>query len=119
LYRQQNWPEAIHHYGEAARLRPRHPDTHLNLGYACYHLGKSAEAMAAWRVAVAQSPQDALPHLSLAIGFLARENRPQARHHLARALELDPNWKDRVAIDVRWTPLMVTEINALAEEDRP
>ena len=116
LFRQREWSGAIHHYGEAARLRPQHPDTYLGLGYACYRAGRVDEAVAAWRATVRQSPSDALPHLSLAVGLHALGQKVEALHHLAWAQELDPRWEQRIAIDIRWTQDMVRKVRGLVEK---
>ena len=119
LFRQQEWLEAAQHYAEAARLRPLHPDTHLNLGYAWYRAGQADRAIAAWRRAVEQTPADALPHYSLAIGLLATGRPTDARHHAGQAFDRDPDWKGRLAIDIRWTPEMLSGIERLITSIEP
>jgi tetratricopeptide (TPR) repeat protein len=113
LFRQQAWSGAIHHYSEAARLRPQHSDTYLGLGYAYYQAERVDEAVSAWRAAVRQSPHDALPHLSLAVGLSAGGYETEARQHAARALDLDPHWQQRIIVDIRWTQEMVQRVHAL------
>ncbi len=116
LFRKGDWSGAIDYYQAASRLRPDHPDTHLNLGYASYHAKRLEDAVKAWQDAVAQSPSDALPHLSLAIGYLAQGRDSKARRHMAQALDLDGGWKNRIVIDIRWTSEMVEEVSTLARE---
>lgn len=115
LFRQRGWLGAIHHYSEAAHLRAQHPDTYLGLGHACYQAGQMDEAVAAWRTAVRQSPGDALPHLSLAVGLNAQGRVVEARQHIAVAVDLDPGWRRRISIDVRWTHEMVREVSSLVD----
>lgn len=111
LFRQEDWAGAIQHYSQAARLREHHPDTYLDLGFAQYRIGNIEDAVAAWSTAVRQSPNDALPHLSLALGLRAHGLFDVARRHIVRAIELDPQWQERLAIDLRWTPGMIREVS--------
>jgi tetratricopeptide (TPR) repeat protein len=49
LMRSHYWLAAIPEYQASANLRPQHPDTYLNLGYALYHSGMTSQAVGAWR----------------------------------------------------------------------
>ncbi|MEE8525858.1 MAG: tetratricopeptide repeat protein [Thermoanaerobaculia bacterium] len=114
LYRKQEFNLAVLHYEEAARLRPRHVDTHLNLGYARFHMGAVDEALEAWQTTARATPGDALVHLSLAIGYAAKQQLPRAHIHLRRAAFLDTDWSRRLSIDIRWTREMLETIGQLA-----
>lgn len=116
LYRSSDFEKAIQHYEEVLRFRPEHVDANLSLGFARYHNGDFQKAVLAWRRALALMPNDALAEASLAIG-LAAEGRPKdARSHVERAARLEPNWRRRLSIDIRWTPEMLETLSSLMGE---
>jgi hypothetical protein len=63
-----------------------------------------------------QSPNDALTHLSLAVGLSARGLIAEAHYHITWALDLDPGWRQRISIDVRWTREMVRVVDGLLDQ---
>jgi tetratricopeptide (TPR) repeat protein len=109
------WLAAAGEYEKSEKLRPNHPDTPLNLGYAYYHAGNSDEAVKAWRKAVALSPRDALPAASLALGLRADGHEREARECMAQTIRLDPGWNRRVSLDFRWSLDMRRDIDKLAK----
>jgi Flp pilus assembly protein TadD len=122
LMRSQNWSAAVPEYQKSAKLRPDHPDTYLNLGFAYYHDGKTRQAVEAWRTASSQSPNDAMIHATLGAGFLKIGDRADALSEVASAQRLDPtgNWCKIVAMDFRWNEEMRADAYKLrADEMRP
>jgi Flp pilus assembly protein TadD len=117
LYRQGDWRDAADAYAAAARLRPTHPDTQLCLGHAYYEAGDREAAVIAWRQGVKLSPHDALPRASLALGLATTGRAEEARHQAARALRLDAALRQRLAIDVRWSPAERRQIDMLLADD--
>jgi len=59
------------------------------LGRVCSRLGRTAEALEAFRAAVASSPDDAVAHRMLAEQLFASGDVARASAHCVRALELD------------------------------
>jgi tetratricopeptide (TPR) repeat protein len=115
LMRAHSWTSAIPEYQTSAALRPQFSDTYLNLGYAYYHTGNTNEAVEAWHKAVALSPMDALPDISLALGLHAAGQEHAAHECMMRAISLDRGWNRRVAQDFRWSPDMLRDIDELAK----
>jgi tetratricopeptide (TPR) repeat protein len=114
LFRQKDWPAAIEHYEDAVRLRDHHPDSYLGLGYAYFQAARIDDAVKAWRTAVRQIPDEAFANLSLCVGLLRQGQTVSAQRYLIRAIQLEPEWRHRVAIDVRWNPEMVRELESFA-----
>ena len=114
-FRKEIWQPSIVHYQKATHLRPDHTDTYLNLGYALHRVEKVEESLDAWDIAVEQTPQDAFAHLSISIGYLAVNDLDKVRHHLRQAIDLAPDWRQRLLIDIRWTATMLQEIQAIAQ----
>jgi Flp pilus assembly protein TadD len=116
FFRQQDWPGAVRHFEQASRLRPAHPDTYLWLGHAHFSSGQIEAAVKAWQTAVRQSPHDALPSLSLAMGLHRNGDATASRRRMRQAMALDENWRERISNDVRWTTAMVEALIGLADE---
>jgi Flp pilus assembly protein TadD len=112
--RAQRWLPAAAEYQKSAELRPHHPDTPLNLGYAYYGAGRHSLAVAAWREAVRQSPRDTLPAVSLTLGLYADGDEHGARECMIQTMRLNPGWKRLVSRDFRWSPDMRRDIDKLA-----
>ncbi len=115
-FRMQQWDESAAEYRTAALLRPRHPDTYLGLGFSHYQAGRLIRATYAWETALRQTPEDAFMLLSYALGLNSQGKTSQAHEHVARAIEVDPDWHRRLSIDIRWTLEMIGEICALVEQ---
>jgi Flp pilus assembly protein TadD len=118
LMRAHSWSLAIPQYQKAAQLRPFHPDTYLNLGYAFYHSGRTHEAVDAWRTASRQSPNDAFIHATVAIGLLEIGSRRDAVDELASAWRLDRRsaWRTAAVSDFRWDNRMRADADKLMAE---
>jgi Flp pilus assembly protein TadD len=109
-FREHKWLPAAGQYERSARLRPNHPDTFLSLGYARYHIGQFQRAVSAWQQAVSLAPSDALPRLSLGLGLIKEQKIQDAQGELLIGMRLDPNWQNRLRLDVRFTPQMMQDI---------
>lgn len=116
LYRMHDWESSIHHYREVLRLQPTNVDANLSLGFSLYHNGEPAKALAAWRRVSQVMSDDSLAEASLAIGLAAVGRLAEARHRVERAANLDPDWRRRLSIDVRWTPEMVRTLISLLDQ---
>lgn len=114
LMRAHAWHAAIPEYQASAKLRPQHPDTYLNLGYALFHSGMPSKAVDAWKTASQQSPRDSLIRASLAISLLATGDRPAALKEIAAAQGIDPGWRRIAAVDFRWNDRMRADADNLA-----
>ena len=76
-------------------LNPQARNAHRHLGNALFKQGRYAEALDAYRVAVAQRPNHAKVHSNLG-GVLNKLGRfEEAETHLRRAIALDPKTKHR------------------------
>jgi tetratricopeptide (TPR) repeat protein len=83
--------EAIKHYADALRQRPRYADAYLNLGNVQAAQKKPAEAIASYRKALAINPRSADAHYNLGI-IPAEEGRlDEAIASYREALRLKPN----------------------------
>lgn len=116
FFRRNDWSKAIEHYEEASRLRRWHPDTYLGLGHAYYFAAKKQHALAAWRIALDQSPNDILPRLAFAVGLNAVGRSDEARRNAIYAIGLDPEWMQRVSIDIRWTSEMIRVVTDIIQQ---
>ena len=116
LMRAHSWRSAIPEYQASAKLRPQHPDTYLNMGYACYHAGMTSQAVQAWRESARQSPHDALILATLAVGLAAKGDRDAALKEMAAAEAADPGWRRIAGVDFRWNQGMRADADRLAAE---
>ena len=116
LFRVHDYVKARRAYERAAELRWEHPDTHLNLGFACFHSGDGAAARVAWREAVRQSPADPMARLAHALGEWTCENREAALLEMDLAMALgDPVSLLDERTEVRWGLRGVKEVRRLLE----
>jgi Flp pilus assembly protein TadD len=83
-------PEAIGHYRESVRIRPRGV-TYSNLGSALADLGMAREAVAAHREAVRLEPADAVHRVNLASALAADGRLEEAAAEMAEAVRLQPD----------------------------
>jgi len=97
---QQLLDEAVTHYQRALVLEPKQPDFHNNLGNALHHLGRYADAEAAYREALRIDPHHATvyeTHANLGTVLLQMNRYDEARASYGRALELKPDFPRAVA----------------------
>ena len=115
LFRQEQYAPSVESFQKAAALRKNHPDTHLNLGFALYHAKRFDEATEAWNEAMRQNPSDGLMRISVALGLQAQGKVAEARKQVLNAVAVEPHWRDRLSIDMRWNREMVQAIENLAD----
>jgi tetratricopeptide (TPR) repeat protein len=93
-YNNQSFKDSITSFEHALRLRPRYVEAENNMGLAWQGLNDPADAIAAFRTAVAwqgDRPSDAQPFLNLGV-LLSQQNQPdQALRYLRTADTLAPN----------------------------
>ncbi|HUE88885.1 MAG TPA: tetratricopeptide repeat protein [Vicinamibacterales bacterium] len=92
--------EAEQELRRALYLSPYLAEAHMLLGRVYFRGGRSADAIQAFRIAL-WSEETVEGHVRLAEVFLAAQNIPAAREEVARALMLDPNSKDALALRVK------------------
>lgn len=82
----------------ALELDPQLADAYNNLGQVLAAKGRSADAVAAYRKAVALSPRTALFHFNLGVGLQADSGDPQeVENCYRRALDLAPDFAPALA----------------------
>lgn len=116
FFRQGNYPAAAWDLQEAATMRPVHADTHLTLGFAYYHVGDPEAAIDAWERAVPLMRGDAFPHLCLALAYRDTD-RSRSRLHAEVGRRLEPEWKARMSVDMRWSPAMIESLVEVADHN--
>lgn len=84
----------------ALYLSPYLAEAHLLLGRVYLRGGRPADAIQAFRIAL-WSEESVEGHVRLAEAYLAAQNIPAAREEVARALRLDPNSADALALRVK------------------
>jgi tetratricopeptide (TPR) repeat protein len=90
LYRRGHITEARAHYERALDVEPMQPEARYNLANILEDLGEIDLAIAELRRVVATAPDFADAHYNLGLVLARVGGATQARHHLARYLELDP-----------------------------
>jgi tetratricopeptide (TPR) repeat protein len=88
-YNEQQFDQAVHYLAECLKLDPRNVKAENNLGLAYERLGRTDEALAAYRTAITFDPDAPEPYLNL--GTLLTSNRPQdAIGYLLKAVDTAP-----------------------------
>ncbi len=83
--------EAVQHLREAVRLRPEHPDKHLNLGLQLAALGERREAIDHLTIALRTFTWHGPGQFTLGTLLFEQGDIPAALPHLARAVEIEPD----------------------------
>lgn len=91
LMRSGSIPEAITHYDQALRLRPRYVEAHYNLGHALLQTGEVDGAIAQCQAALAIDPKSAEAHSNLANAIVRKHEFLEALKHYEEALRIAPN----------------------------
>jgi Tfp pilus assembly protein PilF len=100
LARAGEWEEAVTVYETAVAAGTYVPGLHAALATACHVVGRREQALASFRLAARESPQDVRIWNGLAAAAAASGQLGQARQASARALELDPdNHRARANLD--------------------
>jgi protein O-mannosyl-transferase len=85
-----DYQTALRYLLEAARLIPNSSYLHLNLGIVYSGLGRSKDAEAHYKRAIALDPTSAEPHIQYAHFLFGKDRTNETRHELERALEVNP-----------------------------
>ena len=84
--------EAIRHYEEALRIRPRAAYIHVNLGIAIKRSGRPADAIRHYQAALGLEPDSAPAHNNLGVALDTLERLEEAVFHYSEALRIDPEY---------------------------
>lgn len=103
------------HYSFSGPTSTRSAKELNTLGFRLYKLGNYGEALDYFKNAIEVNPDYALAHYNLActLGVLRKQNkecyyeayRERIVHHLSRAVELDPNRRERMKSDPDLEPI--------------
>ena len=86
--------EAIPHYLEAVRLRPRYAEAHLRAGHVLSRTGRMNEAMAHYLDALSIRPDLEEAHNGLGVGLMEQRKESEAIAHFMEAARLKPGYAD-------------------------
>ena len=87
LFKQDRFEEALDLY----RLLPASPEVNDRIAMCLHGLGRLDEAAALERDVIARRPEWAAAHINMAVILAARGELEEARAHLVRALEIEPD----------------------------
>ena len=87
---QEKLDEAIAHFAEVVRIRPRSANARFILGNALNRSGRIEEAVAQYTEAVRITPQFAEAHYSLGLALKAQGKASEATPHFAEVARLKP-----------------------------
>lgn len=85
---------ALPHFQNAARINPNDPGTHLNMGATYATIGRNAEALEQYKLALPLIHDKAIAaqaNMALGTVYVRLGDYPGARQYYRRALELDPS----------------------------
>lgn len=129
---QRNFELALKLYDEALKLQPEFPEAEYQRGTALISLGRPADADKAFRRAIEQRPDWALPQATLGGLLLTARRVTEAERLLSKALELDartssalvalaatlhwrgPSFRDALAVLLKLLRQATSEKNATA-----
>jgi tetratricopeptide (TPR) repeat protein len=94
LARAERIDEAIEHFREALRIRPRYGKAHYGMAAALSRKGRRQEAEPYWLEAARLRPRHARTHLGLGLHFAGLDRHAEAVQAYERALELDATLHD-------------------------
>ncbi|MES2706958.1 MAG: AAA family ATPase [Verrucomicrobiota bacterium] len=86
--------EALTSYERVLRLQPSHAAAALGLARTLFMSGRASEAAVRLELLIQKNDRDASAHLLLARVLLSENDRPAARTHYQRAVELDGTLAD-------------------------
>jgi tetratricopeptide (TPR) repeat protein len=103
------YSEAVVPLRRAAELMPRSRHIRLLLAWCYKRCQRIDLAIETLEDALVAAPQVAILHYNLACYWSLARNPRLAMHHLAKAIEIEPDYRDRVATEadfdpVRWHP---------------
>jgi Flp pilus assembly protein TadD len=84
--------EATVEYRKALERRPNFPEAHENLGVAFYNLGRAADAIREYELAIAQTQKPGAPlFTNYGMALLMSNRFREAGNAFSRAIEYQPN----------------------------
>lgn len=99
------YAEAIAPLAAAAQLEPDNFHIYLALAWCYKRTGRVDLAIEALEDAAEVAPGEAIVHYNLACYWSLAHNKKQALRYLARAFELDPEFRDKVAEEDDFDPI--------------
>jgi tetratricopeptide (TPR) repeat protein len=88
----QDAAQALTHFRESLRMKPRSPDAHFNVGVALMAAGRYRDATLRYEEALRLDPTFAAAHNNLGNAFEKLGDRDQALFHYRQALRLRPGY---------------------------
>jgi tetratricopeptide (TPR) repeat protein len=90
--RNEDYRSAVAIWSDTVAKRPENARAHYDLGYALFHAGQPAEAIAEYREAIRLRPDDAEAHNNLGNALAQSGRAPEAIAEYHEALRLHPNY---------------------------
>jgi tetratricopeptide (TPR) repeat protein len=97
--------EALDPLWQAAQSNPENISTWLALGWCYKRTGKLDRAIESLEEALSVEPNDALVHYNLACYWALAKNKRQALNYLARAFNLEEDYRSLVADESDFDPI--------------
>lgn len=101
----KRYSDAIAPLGEAGELKPSNINVWLALGWCQKRLGRLDLAIEALEQAREIRPNEAVVHYNLACYWSLARNKEQALDCLARALDIDADYRDLIGNEADFDPL--------------
>ncbi len=92
LERQGSLKEAISHYSEALKVKPKYAMAHSNLGLVLVQQGRLDDAIRHFLEALRIRPEDEKIHNNLGISLMRQGNVKEATRHFLEALRIKPDY---------------------------
>jgi tetratricopeptide (TPR) repeat protein len=92
----EDFEGAISNYQRSLEIDPNDGITHDYLGYACFRLGRYAEAEKEFQVAIVQRPDYKWPSINLVKVYCAQQKYPEARKQFEGIRNATSLWKSDV-----------------------
>ncbi len=97
LKEEERYEEAIGHFKEALRIRPKSAEVYSNLGGALGRAGRAEEEIECYRKALELKGDFAVGHYNLAAALSRQGKRDEAIAEYRKALELQPDYTDALS----------------------
>ena len=92
LYSKGRTEEALRHYSEALRIRPKYADAHNNMGNALVRQNKIEEAIRHYVKALQINPNFEIAHNNIGNAFSRLNRTTEAIQHISMALQINPDY---------------------------
>jgi len=87
------YDEGLAYFQEVARINPRYPGIHVNLGNLYMIREDNQRAKEEYRLAIEQDPYSSSAHMNLALMLFKEGRFDLAREHYEQAKDLDPKYR--------------------------